>query len=68
MKEKGSSLKSFVPMTVYHQHVWWNYGYKLQLEDDKVKDGEDEANTESTRYSVYVLVDKHTFNLYRKVR
>lgn len=32
--EVGSSLQSFVPMIVYHKHVWWNYGYKLTLEQD----------------------------------
>uniref|UniRef100_A0A0R3RT49 BTB domain-containing protein n=1 Tax=Elaeophora elaphi TaxID=1147741 RepID=A0A0R3RT49_9BILA len=33
--EVGSSLQSFVPMIVYHRHVWWNYGYKLTLEQDE---------------------------------
>lgn len=32
--EVGCSLRSFVPMVVYHQHVWWNYGYRLTLEED----------------------------------
>ncbi|VBB28382.1 unnamed protein product [Acanthocheilonema viteae] len=31
--EVGSSLQSFIPMIVYHRHVWWNYGYKLTLEE-----------------------------------
>lgn len=33
--EVGNSLQSFVPMIVYHRHVWWNYGYKLTLEEDE---------------------------------
>ncbi|CAG9538377.1 unnamed protein product [Cercopithifilaria johnstoni] len=33
--EVGSSLQSFVPMIVYHRHVWWNYGYKLALEENE---------------------------------
>uniref|UniRef100_A0A8R1Y2I6 BTB domain-containing protein n=1 Tax=Onchocerca volvulus TaxID=6282 RepID=A0A8R1Y2I6_ONCVO len=33
--EIGSSLQSVVPMIVYYRHVWWNYGYKLTLEENK---------------------------------
>ncbi|VDM95451.1 unnamed protein product [Thelazia callipaeda] len=34
MIDLGGNLQSFIPMITYHKHVWWYYGYKLQLEKD----------------------------------